>query len=115
MFQSTFNYLRPIACLSVICILSVSSFTGNANAQTTAITYQGKLSDNGAPANSTYDLQFKLFDAIAGGAQIGATLTKTTVQVTNGVFTVQLDFGVNAFSGADRFLEIGVRPTGGGS
>ena len=35
--------------------------------------------------------------------------------VSAGVFTVQLDFGVNAFPGANRFVEIGVRPAGGGS
>mgnify|MGYP000184389484 CR=1 FL=1 len=32
-----------------------------------------------------------------------------------GVFTVQLDFGVDAFPGANRFVEIGVKPAGGGS
>ena len=31
------------------------------------------------------------------------------------MFTVQLDFGVNAFPGANRFVEIGVRPAGVGS
>jgi hypothetical protein len=37
------------------------------------------------------------------------------VLVTGGIFSVQLDFGTNAFPGADRFLEIGVRPAGGGA
>ncbi|MBI1762222.1 MAG: hypothetical protein HYR56_12385, partial [Acidobacteria bacterium] len=40
------------------------------------------------------------------------TLTNATVAVSNGVFTVTLDFGANVFSGAVRFLEIGVRPAG---
>ena len=31
-------------------------------AQTTAFTYQGKLSDWANPANANYDMQFKLFD-----------------------------------------------------
>lgn len=31
-------------------------------AQTTAFTYQGKLTDSGTPASGTYDMQFKLFD-----------------------------------------------------
>ena len=34
--------------------------------------------------------------------------------VANGVFAVQLDFGAAAFSGADRFIEIGVRAAGSG-
>src|SRR5512138_2411485 len=52
-----------------------------AEAQTTAFTYQGKLSDGGSPANGTYDLQFKLFDtaAVGTGTQQGPTLTYPTV------------------------------------
>ena len=84
-------------------------------AQTTSFTYQGRLTEGGTPANNTYDLQFALFDSLVGGNQIGATQTLSTVAVTGGVFTVQLDFGVNAFPGANRFLEIVVRPTSGGS
>ena len=40
-------------------------------AQTTAFTYQGKLTDAGNPANGNYDLQFKLFDTptVGTGAQ----------------------------------------------
>lgn len=80
-----------------------------AQAQSSAFTYQGKLSENGTPANGTYDLQFKLFDALAGGTQIGATVIRDDVAVTNGIFTVALDFGAAAFPGANRWLEIGAR------
>jgi hypothetical protein len=87
-------------------------WVGAARAQTTTFTYQGKLTDGGSPANGTYDLQFTLFDAMAAGNQIGSTLTQSSVSITNGGFTAQLDFGAGAFPGDDRFLEIGVRPTG---
>ena len=41
------------------------------------ISYQGQLRLNGAPAhNVTCDVQFALFDAPSGGAQIGPTLTR---------------------------------------
>ena len=40
-------------------------------AQTTAFTYQGRLTTGGNPANGSYDFQFKLFDALSDGAQIG--------------------------------------------
>src|SRR5204863_6460822 len=83
--------------------------------QTTSFTYQGKLTDGGNPANGNYDLQFALFDNGAGGTQIGSTLTRSGVALNGGVFSVQLDFGVTAFPGANRFLEIGVRPSGGGT
>jgi hypothetical protein len=85
--------------------------------QTTSFTYQGKLTDGGGPANGPYDLQFRLFDALGAGSLQGSpnTVTKTGVQVTNGIFTVQLDFGAEAFPGADRFLEISVKRPGDGS
>ncbi|HEX8734219.1 MAG TPA: tail fiber domain-containing protein [Pyrinomonadaceae bacterium] len=90
----------------VVCAASIS-----AAAQTTAFTYQGRLTDSTVPLGTgTYDFQFALFDA--NDNQIGAAQTKSGVQVTNGVFTVALDFGVNAFaSGADRFLQIAVKRT----
>jgi hypothetical protein len=54
-------------------------------------------------------LGFALYDAETGGNQIGAALTRPNVSVANGIFTVQLDFGANAFTGANRFLEIAVK------
>jgi hypothetical protein len=75
----------------------------------TAFTYQGRLLDAGSPATGTYDLQVALFDAASGGAQVGPTLTRDDVVVTNGLFTVSLDFGA-VFAGSKRWLELGVRP-----
>src|SRR5262249_10089696 len=93
--------------------------SASAVAQGTAFTYQGKLTDSGNLANGQYDLQFKLFDTatVGTGTQQGSTVAVSNVTVTNGIFTVSLDFGVCAacFNGAARFLEIAVRPTGGGS
>src|SRR5207237_2593963 len=54
-------------------------------------------------------------DRLSGGTQIGSTQTLNTVAVSNGVFTVSLDFGASSFSGANRFLEISARPSGAGS
>ncbi|MDQ6788628.1 MAG: tail fiber domain-containing protein [Acidobacteriota bacterium] len=79
-------------------------------AQTTAFTYQGRLTDTSATANGAYDFQFALYDAPTGGTQQGATQTVTGVNVSNGVFTVQLDFTSAPFAtGADRYLEIRVK------
>src|SRR5438132_5153828 len=79
-------------------------------AQGSGFTYQGRLTDGGTAANGNYDLQFGLFDSLSGGAQVGSTQTLNTVAVSNGVFTVSLDFGANALTGANRFLEISARP-----
>src|SRR5882724_9601475 len=97
--------------VALILLLSVIAVS----AQTTVFTYQGKLADAGSLANGSYDFQLKMFDALSCGAQQGGTVTVPTVQVTNGIFTVNLDFGAGVFSGGDRFLEIAVRPAGGGS
>src|SRR5438132_467478 len=77
-----------------------------------AFTYQGRLSQNGAVANGSYDLQFVLRDAAIAGAQVGGTIVLVPVIVSNGLFTVPLDFGSAAFDGNPRWLEIGVRTNG---
>jgi hypothetical protein len=87
---------------------------GAALAQTTSFTYQGRLPDGATPANGVYEIQFTLWDAIAGGTQqpqpAPIVITRTNVQVSAGAFTVQsLDFGANAFPGGNRYLEIRVR------
>src|SRR5581483_8963836 len=81
--------------------------------QTTAFTYQGQLSNNGTPATGSFDLQFSLFDLAQNGSQQGGTVVQTNVAVVNGIFTVQLDFGLNVFTGnGAQFMQIGVRPGG---
>ena len=83
------------------------------HAQGTAFTYQGRLNDNSAVAHGSYDLQFAIFDATIGGSQVGSKLTANGATVSNGLFTVTLDFG-NQFPGGNRWLEIAVRTNGNG-
>src|SRR5687767_4031998 len=99
--------IKIIGFAAVLLTLFFSLLVADAFAQTTAFSYQGRLTDAGSPANGNYLLQFKLFDA--GGTQIGATISDVTVTATNGVFNTSLDFGAAAFDGADRFLEISVK------
>jgi hypothetical protein len=54
-------------------------------------------------------MRFALFDAATDGTQIGSTLTNSDVSVTNGSFTVQLDFGSQSFSSPNRYLQISVK------
>jgi hypothetical protein len=93
---------RMLLVLATLLVTAATSF-----AQSTAFTYQGRLTDQGAPANGTYDFKFKLFDE--ADAQQGADVEKADVQVTNGVFTVQLNFG-SVFDGGQLYLEMAVRP-----
>jgi len=83
--------------------------------QTTAFTYQGHLQNGANPASGSYDLRFTIYDAAAAGVVVGNPLTNSSVAVSDGSFAVTLDFGLGVFTGADRWLEIGVRPGGSGN
>ena len=90
--------------------------TGPEAALGSAITYQGRLNDGGAPADGSYDFQFILYNAESGGSQVGGLVVKEDVLVSDGYFTVQLDFGAGVFGSEACWLEVGVRPgasTGG--
>ncbi|MBA3869251.1 MAG: hypothetical protein H0X30_08860 [Anaerolineae bacterium] len=106
--------------LYILIAVMLLSLPGIAFAQETSLsssfTYQGSLNDGSGVVNNLCDFQFGLFDASTAGLQIGSTLTRTNISVSNGVFNVQLDFGGNAFNGTDRYLNIALRcPAGTGS
>jgi len=86
-----------------------------AYSQGTAFSYQGRLTDGASPVNGFYDLQFAIYDAASGGSAVAGPVTNMMIAVSNGLFTATLDFGASVFPGADRWLEIGVRPYGGGA
>jgi len=81
----------------------------------TAFSYQGSLSSGDGPVEDFCTFGFDLYDAATDGAQIGATQTVTDVTVSEGLFTVELDFGTEVFTGPPRYLEIGVQCSGAGS
>ncbi len=102
---------RPVAGrTSGLVILALAATTTLAQAPLgTALTYQGRLKDAGAPASGSYDFQFTLYDDPNVGTAIGSDTTDDW-PVAAGLFTVWLDFGAGAFNGQARWLEIGVRP-----
>ncbi len=106
--------------LAVFVLLFVVWLPGSVSAGfpviiSTTFTYQGYLTNASGSVNAQCDFQFGLFATSNGAAQIGSTLTRTQIPVTNGVFNVGLDFGGAAFDGTQRFLQIAVRcPAGSG-
>jgi hypothetical protein len=98
--------LPGAAALVLLAIFSTQPTT--AHAQGTAFTYQGRLNNGTNAANGIYDLRFAIYDAATAGTQQGSLLTNAATAISNGLFTVTLDFG-NQFPGAARWLEIGVR------
>lgn len=83
-----------------------------------AITYQGQLKNAGSPSTGNFNMVFALWNDATLSApanKIGPTLTfdgaggnPPPVSVTNGLFTVSLDFGAASFNGDKRWLEISV-------
>src|SRR5262245_62080352 len=62
-------------------------------------TFQGQLKRYGGILTGPCDFQFQLFDAAKGGNQVTAITEMKGVSLTNGLFTVQLDFGAGIFTG----------------
>ena len=75
----------------------------------TAITYQGRLIDANTTADGLYDFAFKLYDTNVGGSKAANDVNVADVDVIDGYFTVELDFG-SVYDGNGVWLEIGVRP-----
>src|SRR5688572_26391447 len=80
-----------------------------------SFSYQGALSTGGVPYNGTADFQFTLWELSAGGPQVGGMIPVNLVTVNDGVFSTPLDFGVLAFDGNERWLQIAVRTPAGGA
>ncbi len=66
----------------------------------------------GSSATGSYDLAFSIYDASTNGDQIGPCVTNLATAVSNGCFSVALDFG-DVFDGNDYWLQIAVRTNGG--
>lgn len=107
----------PLLRLSVTVLLALACSTDELRAQavTPVFTYQGELRTGGNPANASFDMEFRLFGAAAGGSQIGAVVTRSAVVVSGGLFSVPLDFGPAQFAGDRQWLEIRIKPAGSGS
>jgi len=78
-----------------------------------AFTYQGQLRREGEPVSNDCAMAFRLYDQGTGGSQVGPTIT-TTVPISAGLFTANLDFGSGVFNGQARWLGITVKCPGDG-
>src|SRR5450631_4220950 len=98
--------------LTLLALSTLNSQLSTAHAQGTAFTYQGQLVSGGSPASGTYNLTFSLFNSNTTGVPVAGPVTNIAVVVTNGLFTVQVDFGSGVFTGATNWLQIGVATNG---
>ncbi len=102
------------SCRLLLLLLGQLAVVCACHAQGTAFTYQGRLNSSGTNLTGLYDFHVALFNVSSGAGQVGSTITNTAVGVTNGLFTVALDFGAQ-FPGAGRWLEVAVRTNGAAS
>jgi hypothetical protein len=99
--------LTMIRC--VLAAFAALSLCGQAWAQGVEVTYQGQLKQSGTPFRGMVDMEFRLFNELIGGTQIGATVVRTDVSVEDGLFQTLLDFTIFDFEGFEpRYLEIRV-------
>jgi hypothetical protein len=100
--------------IGLLALMLVCVFTHPVSvvAQGTAFTYQGRLDDGTNAANGLYDIRASAWNAVSGGTMLSAYYTNLAVPVSNGLFTVQVDFGPGLFTGETAWLQIGVRSNG---
>jgi len=103
---------RWLAVSVLSALVALSTLAGvHAQGVTQPFTYQGFLRQGGAPLNNpSQSMRFRIFDALTGGTALWDS-GALTVNVANGLFTVQLNPPVSVWTGADRFLEIQVGTT----
>lgn len=105
------SMLRSTKMLTILVValglMVCSAKVSKAAEMGTAFTYQGHLMDQQKPADGLYDFQFKLYDSNdpCTGAQLGSTIDINDLDVIDGHFIVELDFGSGIFDGNAVWLE----------
>jgi len=74
------------------------------------ISYQGVLKENGQPVTGSRDMTFALYSDDNCTTQLGSEIN-ATVPITNGVFSVELNFGPTYFDGRPVWLGVKVGTT----
>ncbi len=90
---------------------TLTFLAGAAQAQPSAFTYQGRLKSGGAEFDGQADLEFFLWDASAGGNLVAGPVLRPNTTVSEGLFSVDLDFGTAPWDGSPRWLEVVVEGT----
>src|SRR5215469_6099249 len=106
-------FLKAIVAALLVSLPGLVSCT--ARGQGTAFTYQGQLQGNGSLASGTYNFQFTLYTNSSGGVAVAGPVTNSAVAVTNGLFTVTIDFGSSVWNGQTNWLQIAVQTNGASS
>ena len=107
--------MRPTLPQTIVLAIAVLCLD-SAVAQTTSFTFQGRLKKAGNLQTTAADLKFRLYDAETLGNPVGSELvfeSGSAIPVTNGLFSVALDFGAAVFDGTPLWLEMDARVPSG--
>lgn len=83
----------------------------------TLLTYQGRLDNNGSPANGNYDIQYRLWthpSSTLDADAAGTTQSALNQPVSDGLFTVQLQGLDDTEFDKALWIELATRPAGVG-
>ncbi len=108
--------IRSLAAAAIIAASTIAASSAHAQFIDDSFTYQGSLMDNGVPANGLYDIDFFVYDSEVGGNIVpGGFLPLFDVEVVDGLFSVEVDFGTSGSvfdSFEPRYLELHVSEAG---
>ena len=99
-----------IRCLLLITTLLSLSTATHAAPIDSFFVYQGVLEDGGAPANGTYDIQYRLFND--AGVPVSILHQFNGIVITDGLVNQTLPWSTAHYNGEKRFLEIALRKSG---
>ncbi len=103
--------MKNLVFLMVVLVVGLGE--GAARGQSESFTYQGQLKLQGVPLSEQVDMKFTLFDSDSATTAVAGPLLFdgiyfSPIQVTNGLFSAELDFGAGALQ-LGQWLEIEVR------
>jgi|GEM_PF-6764068 len=102
------NIIHVTGKMTIVLAMLVGATVGRAAPAGTAFTYQGRLLDGNQAANNLYDLRFRVFSDPNAGVQRGLDAFVEDVNVIDGYFAVELDFG-SIFDANAVWLDVAVR------
>ena len=98
--------------LNVAALILGAMVTVNARPGTSVFTYQGRLTQDDAPARGDFEMVFTLHRDAVAFQQATEPVVVDPVTIADGLFSVELDFGDEVFDGSPLWLDIALRPSG---
>jgi len=102
--------------MNIRSVCAVAGLVCASTALAQPFTYQGKLTAAGLPAAGPHEVVSRVFAQDIGGSPLaGAGSTGVISPGPDGTFSLLVDAGPAIWTGEDRWVELSVRPLGGGA